>query len=430
MLAAYSGGPDSHVLLHLLHSLREEFGLKLAAAHLHHGLRGAEADADLEHCRAVAADLDVELYEGRAQVRAGEQSVQGEARKVREAFLENIAREHGLDKIATGHNADDVIETLVFRLSRGTGIHGLAGIPEKRGPFVRPLLPFRRTELIEYARQCSIEYRVDSSNRDPHYTRNRIRHEVLPVVYQQLGQGTARSILRLARIARLEDEALDHLAVQAEQELVKPDGRDNLLIEPNGLRDLPEALALRVLRIALGRAARFEISSRHLELCRDVVCGLAAQSRADLPRGLRIERLGDTAWIGPETAQPPVGRPFDPVPLAVPGLTRLPGEHGSIEVLQSPAECQTPLLELDAERIVGELCCRTYRFGDRYAPQGSSGEQKLKQLFDRLGFKTLQRRQCLLLVDSQGVIGGSGLPVAQRVAPNQVSKSIIWVRFR
>lgn len=426
---AYSGGPDSTVLLHLLVDLSAELEIRLGAAHLHHGLRDVEADEDLEHCRTTAAAWGVPFYSAQVSIENRDQSLQGAAREAREAFLREIAAENGYDCVATGHNADDVIETLLFRISRGTGIHGLAGIPARRGIFVRPLLPFRRSQLIEYAEQNHLKYREDSSNLSLKYTRNLIRHKVLPTLYKELGDSLADNLLRLADQARLEDDALAAWAEDIVDSLLDTWKQEKgVMIDAAGLSVLPKAIRIRVIASALRRVARFEITSRHLEICDRVLGPGHPVRRAVLPGSISLRRVGDRAWLAHQTVPGPFPEPFDAVNLQVPGLTELPSGWGKIDVYPSDG-FQKCSLSIDPSRIQGKLAARPVKYGDRYMPIGEDKECKVKKLFERLSVSVEDRVRCVLLMDEEGIVGGRGLPVADRVATVDPIKSLLCVSF-
>jgi tRNA(Ile)-lysidine synthetase-like protein len=184
VLIAVSGGADSTALLAGLASLATELGLAIEAAHLHHRLRGREADMDLEAVRALCARLGVPLtaarWNTRARMRRRGLTGQNGLRTLRREFLLAAARARGCDAIATAHTADDQLETLLMRLGRGAGLAGLAGIRPRAGRFVRPLLLAPRAWIEADLTRAGVPWREDSSNADPRYTRSRIRHEIVP----------------------------------------------------------------------------------------------------------------------------------------------------------------------------------------------------------------------------------------------------------
>jgi tRNA(Ile)-lysidine synthetase-like protein len=193
VLAAVSGGADSVALLLGLHNLAHEFRLDLHAAHLHHGLRGADADADREFVRALCRRLGVPLADATrdtpALMRRRGLSGQAGLRALRREFLREAARRAGANAIATAHTADDQLETVLMRLLRGTGIAGLGGMRERRGAWIKPMLECTRAGIERDLRRAGQPWREDDSNRDPGYLRNRMRHGVVPAMIAALHPG-------------------------------------------------------------------------------------------------------------------------------------------------------------------------------------------------------------------------------------------------
>jgi tRNA(Ile)-lysidine synthetase-like protein len=205
VLVAVSGGPDSMALLHVLWEARERLGISLEVAAINHGLRaGAAAEIDLVRERAAALELPFATTSVIVRRERGRASLQDAARRARLAALAQLATERGARRIALGHHADDQAETVLFRIVRGTGLRGLAGIPYRRDPFVRPLLDLRRAEILRYLARRSIPYATDPSNADPRFTRARIRQRILPLLAEE-NPRVAEALIALAREARRTD---------------------------------------------------------------------------------------------------------------------------------------------------------------------------------------------------------------------------------
>ena len=220
VFAAVSGGADSVALLCLLLELRSELGVVLSVAHVNHKLRGEESDEDerfvarLARQHGLELDIRVAPVDGRhiSEIRSG---IEVAARELRHGFFRQLAREGRATKIATAHTLDDQAETVLLRIFRGTGIRGLSGVHPRIvfeepgrtfGELVRPLLSFRRAELREFLRERGQSWREDSSNRDLAFLRNRVRHRLLPMIVEELGEAAIEHMGELAEIARAEEE--------------------------------------------------------------------------------------------------------------------------------------------------------------------------------------------------------------------------------
>lgn len=267
VLCAVSGGADSICLLHALYHLRDELGFTLIAAHYNHKLRGAESDGDeafvrqfvelccgqeILHNGAVLPPVPLYCAFGDVQGEARRRGagLEETAREMRYTFLRQTARETGAQLIATAHNADDNGETILFHLARGAGLRGLTGIQPKSGDLIRPLLTTPRKEIEAYLAFHSLPHREDPSNRDTAYSRNRIRHQVVPVL-DSLFPGFAGRIADTAALLRA-DEA--YLSEQAWALLDQATPRNGGLSIPAAvLADAPAPLALRAIRQLIGR---------------------------------------------------------------------------------------------------------------------------------------------------------------------------------
>ncbi len=318
LLVALSGGRDSVALLHLLRDPR--LGLRLAAAHVHHGLRGDEADADARFCRRMCAALEIP-FELIHLPDDDERPATGEAawrRRRYRALLESAAAT-GSAAIATGHHRDDVAEGVLVQLLRGAGPRAMAGIAtETPEGVIRPLLPWGRTAITGWLERRRIEWREDSSNSDTHRLRNRVRHVILPNLENEVPQLREHLVTLAAAIA----EAEDHLASEVRRRVPfadpwDPDGG----IETTVLRELPAALRARWLHSQMLRLGVRHTTRRQLELFQN--CLDTGQPRAvTMGDRWRLRSARGRIWAEPESS--PTGRamtllPGGPTSLGIPG---------------------------------------------------------------------------------------------------------------
>ena len=310
LLVAVSGGLDSTALLEGLVQLAGLRSLTLSVAHVNHGLRAADSDADEKAVRERADRLGLRFSSERVDPRAlrvgtskrARPTLQEAARVLRYEALRAMAARHGADSIATAHNLDDQAETVLMRLFRGTGSEGLAGIPERSpdGSVVRPLLAVSRQQIEAYAAEARLEWREDSSNASNAYTRNRLRQHWIPELAAAFNPQLLRSIGRLADSQRRDAEWIAELVDSAAGRLWsrrEPDEThegDILEISDGGWEHLPEALALRLARRAMvemggGR----DVSRVHLERLWRFLSDekRASGAELELPGGLRVTRV-------------------------------------------------------------------------------------------------------------------------------------------
>ncbi len=266
-VVAVSGGPDSVALLRILLTLQEKAS-RLVIAHLNHRLRGVESDADEEfvrqlHARLVteanpALELRCERIEVAALARAAKTNLESMARKVRYEWLGRVARETQARWVATGHTADDQAETVLHRLLRGTGLKGLRGIAARREmapgvEVVRPLLASTRAEVLAYLQEEGQSYRTDSSNLNPAFTRNRIRHELLPYLAENYNPAMAAVLCRLAEQAEEAYRAEQTMARALLAEAERPRAGALLVLDRQRLMAAPRHLVREVFRLLWDR---------------------------------------------------------------------------------------------------------------------------------------------------------------------------------
>ena len=350
VVVAVSGGPDSMALLHVLWELRARLGLTLEVAAVDHGLRAdARREIDLVRERAGAlglpfAALDVDVAAERRGRRGA--SLQDAARDVRLRALAALARARGANRVALGHQADDQAETVLYRIVRGTGIAGLAGIPYRRDVFVRPLLDVTRAQILRYLRRRSIAFVDDPSNADDRFARARIRHRILPALAAEN-----------PRVA----EALRALAAAA-------GGRGGIGPDAGVDRETVSSLSRR----AAATVAR--LASRGGTANVDVAGG----RRVEISYGkVRVENRASAAAPRQGTGA------TSAVVIDGPGRYRWPAA-GTVEVrdaaARSGAKDASPNCDFDADQLAWPLVMRARRPGDRMRPRGGRGSRKLSDL--------------------------------------------------
>ena len=416
MLAAVSGGGDSVALLYLLAELAEGGAITLAGvAHLNHRLRQADSDADERFCRALASRFDlpcvVESSDVAELARSERISIEHAGHRARYAFFGRAAARLGACRVALGHTIDDQAETYLLRLLRGAGPGGFSAIRPRAGLVVRPLLSVGRAELRAYLASRQAEFTEDASNLDRRIPRNRIRHELLPVLRTYTPR-VVEVLAREAEIALADDEWLTVSANEMAADLVQTI-EGGVTLDAVRLAALPPALARRVGRDALTEVAGRPVGFDDIERLRRLAVG--APARVDLP-GCRAERRGDAIHLtrrigrGVVPAVPPFAYRLDvPGEVVVPEVgvtitarTAAPGSPTS-----GPGTKGAPGTEqsVAVAMAAGPLAVRNWLPGDRFRPLGMQGHRKkLQDLFVDRKVSRARRARTPLVLDAHGRI--------------------------
>ncbi|ACA58654.1 tRNA lysidine(34) synthetase TilS [Candidatus Desulforudis audaxviator] len=412
VLVGVSGGPDSVALLDVLYGLRAVLGISITVAHLNHRLRGAEAEADARYVRKLAEKFGLPCIVEECDVptfrKAERLSIQTAARELRYEFFARAARETGARRVALGHHADDQAETILHHFLRGTGPAGLAGIAPVRGLFIRPLLGIRRREIEAYCRARGLDPRLDPSNLDPVYTRNRLRAELLPLLETEYNPNLVTALLRLGEICRAENDYMEEQTETIFRRSAAPtDGCVRL--DADRVAALPPAIGRRMIRRAWSELAGdpgaldFDHVERVLELARAAAGG----KRLDLPRGIRVERqfAALVFSLGPDPAEYGAWHYV----LVVPGRTELPEVGLLITTDIRPAEqawrpetLQPGQAAVDLDTLTLPLVVRNRRPGDVFWPQGAGGRMKLKEFLINNKVLRPERDRIPLVFDGEG----------------------------
>lgn len=411
VLAAVSGGADSMCMLHVLLKLSETEGFSLTAATLDHRLRGEESAADAEFVRRHCETLGIPCIVGEADVpelmRCTKTGAEEAARNARYGFLRSAAQSCGADVIATAHTADDNGETMLMNLARGTGLRGLCGIPPKRDGLIRPMLCVTRREVEDFLAAGGIAHREDSSNKDDAYTRNRLRHHVMPALKGVFPQAV-RSFFDAAMLLR-EDEA--YLISQAQTFLNAHYTHGRL--PSKALLELPYAVSSRAVRLCCPKALEKHHVDAVLSLCEKK----DPSARIDLP-GICVRREYGTLVFGgtPEAdTLPEISLDTDEGEAVLPEanlrlrwrtVTENPGIYKSFT-----AFC------FKTADICGKITVRSRREGDRLTLLDTGCEKTVKKLMIERKLPAHKRGLIPIMADESGPLGVYGLARAGRALP-------------
>ena len=289
ILVGFSGGADSSALLRMLYEYSRVSGAQIYAAHINHGIRGEEADRDEEFCRQVCDALGIRLFVLRANLpaisRERGESLETAARNVRYEYFDSLMTEHSIPLLATAHNANDNLETMLFNLCRGTSLSGMCGIPETRpcggGTVIRPILRMSKDRILEFCRENSLPFVTDSTNTDTDYTRNMIRAEIIPALCK-INSGAVRNAARLS-----ETLYADSLCLESMKNMFLEGLCENNSIETEKLNGSPDAIVNRALiSLYSDITDGGSLESVHVEAMRRLSQNAVPHSSVTLPKGI------------------------------------------------------------------------------------------------------------------------------------------------
>ena len=426
ILLAVSGGADSIALMYAMHALRAEsfFNTELLCAHINHQLRAAEADRDEEFVIAQAAKLKLPVTTRRSDVRGfaslHKLSIETGARRLRMEALIDIAKANDCSWIATAHHKNDNAETIIQRLSRGTGFRGLAGIWPVRVfadeiKFVRPLLCFRRDEIVDYLQKRNLNWRRDHTNADCSYRRNYIRHRLIPALQRDCAGSVAEQLSQLARSARRYYSIVCSRADELWSDLADC-GADKTVLDLKLFLAESQPVKVELIRRSLagiGCGERYLTQGHYeniLQLAEQNVTG----RKMELPGGFAVRHeYGNLIFSNSRVGlAPPISSKDQAVTIEIPGQTMFENFliHANVfekneDNIEKFKAAKTDSIEwFDLDKIKSHLTVRFRRTGDRFVPLGQSAEKKIGKFLTAQRVPHRIRKDVLVVADKEKII--------------------------
>jgi tRNA(Ile)-lysidine synthase len=430
ILVAYSGGVDSTALLSVLLELRQYLDFDIFLGHFNHRLRPA-AFEDEQFVRNVAQRYSLPLFVGSEDVRHHAKSrrlnLEEAGRTLRYAFLSRAAHKIGDAKIATGHTMDDQTETFFMRLLRGSGLRGLGSIhPIVEGKIIRPLLFVQREDIEDYVRDKGLEFRVDESNRDRRFARNRVRHDLIPYIRDHYDPKIISRIGKIVSILQEDEILLERLArLEAKERIVQRSGK--LCLDLENTSSLPLGLARRVIRdfITKVKGDLRSISFEEIEKILSLEEGKSFHLKRDLvlKRDKGMVCLGGKLPLKKEYAYRWNGCKA----LVIKELL-LTVKAKRIKRGSSPFVFDDDTrVYVDGKKIAFPLLIRNRLEGDRYQPLGAPGHKKLKEIMRAKDIPVEDRERRPVFISGEDIVWILGLPVADRFKVDEKSEEIVEI---
>ncbi|MDF2890458.1 MAG: tRNA lysidine(34) synthetase TilS [Clostridia bacterium] len=432
VVVGVSGGADSLCLLHVLNTLKTELNIKLFAVHLNHQFRGIDADRDAEFvaqiCQAWEIPHRIETFDVPAYAKEHGLSSEEAGREIRYRLFDEVKEAIKGNKIAVAQNLNDNVETILMRLVRGTGLEGLKGIDAVRNDIIRPLLEQDRQSIEAYCRQNHLQPRIDKTNLQPIYLRNKIRLELIPYLKKSFNPSINDALVRLGQVVREENDYLE----QQTEELLKNIGEikeDCITIKTERLKKLHPAMQKRLLRKAVESIAdtlngfEYKHFQGIIELF-DKSTGAAIE----LPKSLKAYISYENLIISKKIENPDKKCYYKlkynsdsfiheiNASISVKGM--------SIRELSSvPKSFNT--VYLDSDKVKHELIVRSREQGDIFSPIGMKGSKKLKDYFIDKKIPKEKRDQILLVADGNEIVWILGSIISEKYKITSNTQNVI-----
>lgn len=428
-----SGGADSVCLLFLLTEIQKEISFTLRVIHVEHGIRG---DSSLEDASFVAdlckrLKIDCRIENIRAAEYSAENglSLEEAARILRYAIFDKEAQRSG-GKIAVAHHMEDQAETVLFQMIRGSGLRGMGGMNPERDNIIRPLLCLTKTEILDYLRQNQISYRVDETNSDITYSRNRIRKDIIPVL-KEMQPESVKHIFSMAEDAREADEYIEKCASKVFDRTAIIDG-ENIWLDLNGWDQTEEILQKAVIRqiMALLIPQAKDVGRAHVMDVQDIASGNCGR-QVDLPKGIRVIREKDSLLF---TKASDETRHIKEKALVINGVTDI--DDGGIiktrvfdynESMVIPRNTYTKWFDYD--RMKFGLQVRGRCSGDYFYVDDKLHKQKLKDYFINEKIPKTKRDEMLLIADDDHVVWLVGQRISEAYKVSNKTKKVLEIQI-
>lgn len=438
ILVGVSGGPDSMALLSILTELRPRWDLDLIVLHCHHGLR-KEADEEEALVRKWAKKWNCPFSRRNLQVRAFQKrsgrSIQDAARELRYQAFSDVAKQKKAASVALAHTADDQAEEFLIGLIRGAGLGGLAGMPVKRGLFIRPLLRVFRSEIYSYLETRKISFREDPSNRDFRYLRSRVRHHLLPEL-KKYSPNIPAQLNQTTQLLQKDEEYLQRKTEQIAVELISPSG-DSLCIPRRSLAELPQALGSRLIQkaLTLGLGHLRQVRAVHILTILEAARTSGNQGQIPLPEGWSARWDDTLIRLGPAGQEAPPLKPFAyEISRVQEVFIQETGDRIFFRRKKYSQKSTLPLnnrllARVDLQKISWPLLIRNTQPGDRISPLGLEGSKKVSRLLIDRKVPRATRPRLPLVFSREEIVWIAGMEIGQAFKLGPQSRWILEIEY-
>ncbi len=427
ILVAFSGGADSSALLYLMAEYGRIHGATVYAAHVNHMIRGEEADRDEAHCARTAEKLGIKLFIKRADVpslaKERGESVETCARNVRYEFFDSLMEEYKIPLLATAHNANDNLETMIFNMIRGSGLSGMCGIPQTRscrgGRIIRPILGMSREEILDVCEKLGIAYVTDSTNTDTDYTRNKIRSLVIPTL-TEINSAAVDNAARLSRSLRSDLACLEGMT-----DMFLENIEEDMSVNTRMLTDSPLAIANRaVMAVYKEMCEGASLENVHLEAIMGLCRANVPHSTLHLPHKIEARIENGRLYMEKRSDSITYSDSFEA--KLVEGENFISEINAKIIIGNSQSNINvyknSILLYFASDKIIGSLTARERLAGDKIRIHGVN--KSVKKLMCDKKIPLDVRKRLPVICDSEGIVAVPSVGICDRLWTKDKQNSV------
>lgn len=436
VVVGFSGGPDSICLLHILMELKDKLGLNIYAAHLNHQFRGKEADEDaifVENiCKEWGIQVFIKTFDVPAYAKEKGLSSEEAGREIRYKLFYEVAEKVNANKIAIAHNMNDNAETVLMNLFRGSGIEGLKGIEAVRDKIIRPLINVRRDEIESYCREKKLNPRIDKTNLEPIYSRNRIRLELIPYIEKHFNSNIMSTLQRLSEIANMENDFLNKEAEKLFLEIAMV-SKNSIQYSINKIKNVHPALVRRIIRLGIERLAGNlkGIEFRNIEGILDLI-DKTTGAAVILPKNIKAYISYDKLILKINEKKEPhryyleLENDKDNISEFLDCIIRLTTVDAfSIKEIKKDKY----KVYIDKDKVKNKLVLRNRLEGDIFSPIGLKGSKKLKDYFIDEKIPREERDNIYFIADGKDVVWIIGGRLSEKYKITENTKEAIEINI-
>lgn len=428
ILVGLSGGPDSIFLLYILHNY---FNNQLIITHINHKLRGVDSDLDEKFVRTISQKLKIPLYVIREDIRKlsneNKKSIEEVGREVRFSFFDKTLKVENFNKIALGHNLDDNVETILINFIKGSGTKGLIGIPEKRDNIIHPIINIKKEEILKFLEENKIEYRVDKTNFEIDFLRNKVRNYLLPIIEKEFNKNFKEKILSLSNILKVEDRFLDNLVENIKNDLIEFED-DFIKIDNKKFQKLDLSLKRRLIRKAIDYFNR-DLREYPLEHIDKVISLENKKTGKEIELPFNLIAVKDKNKIIIEKKGVEIPNFYIEIPDI--GLYELAGMKIELTLVEKISKVKDIFTSFfDYDKIEFPIKFRKPKFGEKFKPLGLKEEKKIQDFFVDNGIPKSVRWNLPILLDKKDdILWIVGVRISDDYKVTNLTKRVICIKI-